>query len=78
MTHHMSLKNLRDYSVTFDENNCTVKYYAKIKKMLIKLKSKTFSSEGHGFMIGADFDTFLGTITGNFRGSKKLFHFLGS
>ena len=43
-----------------------------------KVKKQAFSSEGHGFMIGADFDTFLGTITGNFRGSKKLFHFLGS
>ena len=30
MTHHMSLKDLRENSVTFDENNRTIKYYAKI------------------------------------------------
>ena len=38
----MSLKDLHENSVTFDENNYTIKHYAKIKKMLIRLESKLF------------------------------------
>ena len=62
MTHHMSLKNLRDYSVTFDENKCTEKHYAKILKNADKVRKLAFQSKGHGLMIGADFGTFWAQI----------------
>ena len=50
----------------------------KFRKNADKIRKQAFSGEGHGFMIGADFETFLRTITSNFRGSVKLFLFLGS
>ena len=40
----MSLEDLHKNSVTLDENNYTIKYYAKIYEMLIRLESNFFQA----------------------------------
>ena len=75
-SYHMSLKGLRENSVTFDENNFAIKILRENLKNTDKVRKHTFSAELRGFMIRADFDKFLGSFTGKVRDSVILFSFL--